>query len=174
MKRFSELTEGVEYPWEYRLVGKSGEVRYVRTYTRPIMKKNIFEGARGTLIDITDRKKLEEQRLEMERKLLHAQKLESLGVMAGGIAHDFNNQLAVVLGNLELALTDQTLDQETRLSMENAVKASERSAELSRQMLIYTGSAFYLPNDIHLDELLNKNFGLMELGVSRTCLSQPG
>ena len=45
MKRFSELTEGVEYPWEYRLVGKSGEVRYVRTYTRPIMKKNIFEGA---------------------------------------------------------------------------------------------------------------------------------
>ncbi len=166
MKRFSELTEGVEYPWEYRLMGKSGEVRYVRTYTRPIMKKNIFEGARGTLIDITDRKKLEEQRLEMERKLLQTQKLESLGVMAGGIAHDFNNQLAVILGNLELALTDQTLDPKTRLSMENAVKASERSAELSRQMLIYSGSAFYLPNDIHLDELLNRNFGLMKLGVS--------
>ena len=147
-------------------MGKSGEVRYVRTYTRPIMKKNIFEGARGTLIDITDRKKLEEQRLEMERKLLQTQKLESLGVMAGGIAHDFNNQLAVILGNLELALTDQTLDPKTRLSMENAVKASERSAELSRQMLIYSGSAFYLPNDIHLDELLNRNFGLMKLGVS--------
>ena len=87
--------------------------------------------------------------------------------MAGGIAHDFNNQLAVVLGNLELALTDQTLDPKTRLSMENAVKASERSAELSRQMLIYSGSAFYLPNDIHLDELLNRNFGLMKLGVSK-------
>ena len=167
MKRFSELTEGVEYPWEYRLVGKSGEVRYVRTYTTPIMKKNIFEGARGTLIDITERKKLEEQRLEVERKLLQAQKLESLGVMASGIAHDFNNQLAVVLGNLELALTDQTLDPKTRLSMENAVKASERSAELSRQMLIYSGSAFYLPNDIDLNELFNRNFGLMKLGVSK-------
>jgi two-component system, cell cycle sensor histidine kinase and response regulator CckA len=167
MKRFSELTEGVEYPWEYRVVGKSGEVRYVRTFTRPIMKKNIFEGARGTLIDITDRKKLEEQRLEMERKLLHAQKLESLAVMAGGIAHDFNNQLAIVLGNLELALTDQTLDPETRLSMENAVKASEKSAELSRQMLIYSGSAFYLTTDIHLDELLNRNIGLMKLSFSK-------
>ena len=87
--------------------------------------------------------------------------------MAGGIAHDFNNQLAVVLGNLELALTDHNLDQETRLSIENAIKASERSAELSRQMLIYSGSAFYLSKDIHLDELLNRNFGLMKLGFPK-------
>ena len=60
MNRFSELTKGVEYPLEYRIVGKSGEVRYVRTYTRPIMKEDTFEGARGTLIDITDRRRYEE------------------------------------------------------------------------------------------------------------------
>jgi hypothetical protein len=46
--------------------------------------------------------------------------------MAGGIAHDFNNQLAVVLGNLELALTDQTLDPETLLSVECAIGAAKR------------------------------------------------
>ena len=56
IKRFAELTKGVEYPLEYRVVGKSGEVRHVRTYTKPIMKENTFEGARGTLIDITERK----------------------------------------------------------------------------------------------------------------------
>ncbi len=139
----------------------NGEVRTVEAHTSPIEQDGkiiLF----SIIHDITDRKRLEEERLAMERRVLHAQKLESLGVMAGGIAHDFNNQLAVVLGNLELALTDHNLDQETRLSIENAIKASERSAELSRQMLIYSGSAFYLSKDIHLDELLNKKLGLIK------------
>ena len=87
----------------------SGEVRTVEVHSSPIEQNGallLF----AIIHDITDRKRLEEERLEMERKVLHAQKLESLNVMAGGIAHDFNNQLAVVLGNLELALTDRTLN----------------------------------------------------------------
>ncbi|MFH0959865.1 MAG: PAS domain S-box protein, partial [Pseudomonadota bacterium] len=60
IKRFSELTEGIEHPLEYRIRRKSGEVRYVRTYTKPIFKENIFVGASGTLIDITDRRLAEE------------------------------------------------------------------------------------------------------------------
>ncbi len=111
--------------------------------------------------DITERK-----RMEMERELLHAQKLESLRVMAGGVAHDFNNQLAVILGNLELALDDLPPDSEAKASIINAIRASERSAELSRQMQIYTGSALYLPMDLDLNELLIKNRDLLKLGVS--------
>jgi len=129
---------------------------------------------RGNLIgvvelaqDITERKRLEEERLEMERKLLHAQKLESLGVMAGGIAHDFNNQLAVVLGNLELGLMDQTLGPKTRHSIESAVEAAKRSAELSRQMLVYTGNTLYRPVELDLNELLNKNGDLLKLGFAK-------
>ncbi len=113
---------------------------------------------------ITERKRLEEERLETERKLLNAQKLESLGIMAGGIAHDFNNQLAVILGNLELGLMDQTLDPETRRSVESAVNAAKRSAELSGQMLVYTGTTFYQPVELDIDELLNKNRDLLNLG----------
>ncbi len=167
IKRFSELTEGVEHPLEYRLVGKSGEVRYVRTYTRPIIKDNIFEGARGTLIDITERKRMEEERLEMERKLLNVQKLESLNMMAGGIAHDFNNQLAIVLGNLELALADRALDPEVKLSIKSAAEAAKRSAELSRQIQIYTGNTLYYPADLDLKELLTKNRSLLKLCISK-------
>jgi len=113
---------------------------------------------------ITERKRLEEERLETERKLLNAQKLESLGIMAGGIAHDFNNQLAVILGNLELGLMDQTLDPETRRSVESAVNAAKRSAELSGQMLVYTGTTFYQPVELDIDELLNKDRDLLNLG----------
>ena len=95
--------------------------------------------------DVTEHKRLEAERLEIQRKLLQAQKLESLGVMAGGIAHDFNNLLMAILGNLEFALTDRNLEPKTRSAIENAIQASDRSAELSHQMLIYSGSAHYAP-----------------------------
>ena len=60
-------------------------------------------GMLGTIQDITERKRLEQEKLEMERRLLHAQKLESLGILAGGIAHDFNNILAGIMGYADLA-----------------------------------------------------------------------
>jgi signal transduction histidine kinase len=87
--------------------------------------------------------------------------------MAGGIAHDFNNQLAVVLGNLELGLMDQTLGPKTRHSIESAVEAAKRSAELSRQMLVYTGNTLYRPVELDLNELLNKNGDLLKLGFAK-------
>ena len=174
IKRFSELTEGVEHPLEYRLVGKSGEARYVRTYTRPIINDNIFEGARGTLIDITERKRLEQERLEMERKLLHVQKLESLAVMAGGIAHDFNNQLAIVLGNLELALTDRALDPEVKLSIKSAIEAAKRSAELSRQMQIYTGNILLLSRRFGSQRVVDQKPQPTQIVCFQACHSQLG
>ena len=133
---------------------------HVRVYPQP-------EGISVFFQVITERKRLEEERLEMERKLFHAQKLESLNIMAGGIAHDFNNQLAIVLGNLELALFDRGLDPEVRLSIENAVKAAKRSAELSRQMQIYTGNTLHHSVDLDLKELLTEKPSLLKLCVSR-------
>ena len=59
---------------------------------------------RTVISDITERKRAEEERLALERQVQHAQKLESLGLLAGGIAHDFNNLLMTILGNTELAL----------------------------------------------------------------------
>ncbi len=123
-------------------------------------------GASSTARDITDLKRLEKERLEIANKLLQAQKLESLNVMAGGIAHDFNNQLMVVLGNLDLVIDDLPPDSEARISVQNAIQASERMAELSRQMLVYTGSTLFSPADMDLNELLNRNLHTLKLGVS--------
>ena len=110
--------------------------------------------------------------IELQEQLFHAQKLESLGVMAGAIAHDFNNLLMATLGNLELALTDRNLESKTRMAIENAIQASERSAALSHQMLVYSGSAFYTPKDLDLgeqaDKLANKNKDLLKSAIPRT------
>jgi signal transduction histidine kinase len=86
--------------------------------------------------------------------------------MAGGIAHDFNNQLAVFLGNLELALDDLPPDSDAKARVMNAIRASERSAELSRQILIYTGSTLYFPVNLDLNELLDNNRDVLESCVS--------
>lgn len=66
------------------------------------------------------------------KRLLHAQKLESLGVLAGGIAHDFNNLLTGILGNLDLALLTLPSGSQAKTRIEQAIQASYRVEELTR------------------------------------------
>ncbi|GFE62909.1 PAS domain S-box protein [Geobacter sp. AOG2] len=88
------------------------------------------------ILDITDRKKAEEDRELFEQQLQHTQKLESLGVLSGGIAHDFNNILAVIIGYCELMkMNHETAGQ----YIQEIEKAAERAAGLCRQMLAYAG-----------------------------------
>jgi PAS domain S-box-containing protein len=149
------------------MLKKNKESLPVEIVGKVIYGENGFPLAlQGVTRDITERKRFEQDRLEMAKKLLDTQKIESLNVMAGGIAHDFNNQLSVVLGNLELALDDLPPSSEAKASVMNAIRASERSAELSRQILIYTGSTLHFPVNLDLNELLDKNRDLLKLGVS--------
>jgi len=71
IERFIELSGGIEYPFEYRLVNKSGDIRWVRTKTNPIMEGGTFTGAHGTLIDITARKQAEDA-VKQEQALSNA------------------------------------------------------------------------------------------------------
>lgn len=151
-----------------RWLHQDGSARSFESSAIPILNsENQVTGFRGVDRDINERTRLEAERLEMERKVLHAQKLESLALMAGGIAHDFNNQLAVVMGNLELALSGQGLDSSTEKAIKNAVAAAKRSAELSRQMQIYTGNTLYHSAFLDLNELIQNNYSLLKLGSSR-------
>jgi diguanylate cyclase (GGDEF)-like protein/PAS domain S-box-containing protein len=63
---FSELRKGVESPSEYRVINKSGELRWALTKTRPIMEDGLFKGARGILIDVTDQRRVAEALQESE------------------------------------------------------------------------------------------------------------
>ncbi len=138
-------------------IHKDGTIRVLEAGGVPLLdENNRVTGFRGIARDITERKQLELEKLDVQQKLLHAQKLESLVVMAGGIAHDFNNLLMGIMGNLELVISDPNIDPVIRQRLESALTASERSAELSTKMLIYSGSGAHIPADIDLKKLLSE------------------
>jgi PAS domain S-box-containing protein len=118
--------------------------------------------------DITERKQAEAERMELERRLLHAQKLESLGVLAGGIAHDFNNLLLAMLGNLELAQEKLPAGDRARLSVEQAIHAAQRAADLTRQLLAYSGRGQFIVHPLDLSRLVEENVHLFRAVLSKS------
>ena len=89
-----------------------------------------LDGVVATILDITERKRLEEARLQ-------AHKLEALGTLAGGVAHDFNNIIAAILGNVELARQDVDPKHPAQVSLEEIHKASRRAKDLVQQILAF-------------------------------------
>ncbi len=124
----------------------------------------------GNCRDITESKLAEEEQRNFERKLLHTQKLESLGVLAGGIAHDFNNLLMVTLGNVGLALSDLPPLSPVRGKLLNIEQASKRAAELANQMLAYSGKGNTVVEQIDLEQLVAEMTHLLEVTVSKKIL----
>ena len=118
--------------------------------------------------DITDRKRAEQAKLEMERQLLHSQKMDSLGALAGGIAHDFNNLLAVIMSNVEIAISDIPAASPVQNSLANALLAGKRAAELTRQMLAYSGRGRFLTDEVDLSNLVRNLGDLLRVSISKS------
>ena len=127
------------------------------------------QGLIATLIeDITARKKAEEERLDLERRLLHAQKLESLGILSGGIAHDFNNLMHALLGNLDIALMRFHGNDALRKHIDQAITAGKQAAKLTDMMLAYTGKKLFIMKHIDLTALVRKNASLLAASIPRS------
>lgn len=124
-------------------------------------------GIFGISREITKLKNIEAERMEMERRLLHSQKLESLGVLAGGIAHDFNNLLAVILGNLDLTQLKVPPDSPAHKNINDALKACQRAAKLIGQMLDYAGKGLLLLKEINLNDIVLEYAALFRTSVAR-------
>jgi PAS domain S-box-containing protein len=118
-------------------------------------------GASKTARDITERKRSDEQ-------LREAQKLESIGLLAGGIAHDFNNLLTSILGNTSLALGTLPAAHPAKELLNQVISASERAAELTRQMLAYAGKGYFALQTIDLSELVRKIGDPLRASISGT------
>ena len=120
-----------------------------------------------SITDISERKRAEEKRLQLERQMQQTQKLESLGVLAGGIAHDFNNLLTIILGNTSLALDDMPPLSPASENLLTIEKTSLRAAELCRQILAYSGKGRFVIDNIRLGDLVGDMFSLLQSSISK-------
>ena len=124
--------------------GDVGHVRRDGTTFPTLMSTTLLKDADGNLAglvgmarDITERKRAQQERQDLEAQLQHAQKLESLGVLAGGIAHDFNNLLTVLWGNLQILGDSSALPPEDREMVEESTEACRRAKSLTSQLLTF-------------------------------------
>ena len=126
-------------------------------------------GCVATFQDITAHKQAAQERLEFERRLREAQKLESIGVLAGGIAHDFNNLLTGVLGYTTLVrLSLPPSEAKAQRMLESAEQSAHRAAELCKQLLAYAGKGSYLLRSVSLHDVVEKSAALLKLPLGRS------
>lgn len=119
-------------------------------------------------VDITEQKLLQAEASAFQAKLLQSQKLESLGVLAGGVAHDFNNLLTGILGNASLALDSLENANAARGQIQQVMKAGERAADLTRQLLAYSGKGRFVVEPLDLSQLAEETRQLVHLSVPKS------
>ncbi|MBW8815763.1 MAG: response regulator [Caulobacterales bacterium] len=89
-----------------------------------------------------------DERRRAEEALVHAKKLQAVGLLAGGVAHHFNNLLTVILGNLELARRRMTPDERVDRLLLSARRGAERGAEVTRQLLSFSRQQMLQPRKV--------------------------
>ena len=107
------------------------------------------------------------EKIKIERKLLDAQKLESLGVLAGGIAHDFNNILAGVLGNANLARLELPAAAVAHPYLEQIERAAVRAADLCKQLLAYSGRGRFIVERLDVNAVIDDTLQLLQLSIGK-------
>jgi len=144
------------YNPEVRIIkADTGEVRWLSLLGRFIYD---MDGNATRLIgvgsDITERKQAAQERNKLQAQLVQAQKMESVGRLAGGVAHDFNNILTVIMGYSDILLTDLSLDDPNRESIEDIKNSGQRAVTLTSQLLAFSRKQILAPRVVNLNDIV--------------------
>ena len=162
---FRRLLEGGSITgYETTHISKSGEDIHLIFNAIPRYDPEVnIVGAQGTAYDITEHKR-------MEKEVLRAQKLESLGILAGGLAHDFNNLLTGILGNITVARMYLDFPDKAKERLEQAEEASIRARDLTQQLLTFSKGGAPIKKITSIGELIRESSGFALRGSNVKCL----
>ncbi|MFN9721463.1 MAG: ATP-binding protein [Planctomycetota bacterium] len=145
-------------PWDIELpfVTARGQHRWARVIGHIRMLSGRPRGLYGSFQDVTQRRMADAERDRLQAQFIQSQKLESVGRLAGGIAHDFNNMLAVIAGHAEMMLMDSSLTSMQRTHLKAIQAASQRSAEMTRQLLTFARRQSAAPQKLDLNKTVRQ------------------
>jgi len=152
---------------EYRVVRPEGGIRWVHERTAAHRDGAALTGFVGTIEDIGAQKAAADDRQRLEVQMQHAQKLESLGVLAGGIAHDFNNLLVGILGNASMARDEAEPGTPAEELLADIEIAARRAAELTMQLLAYAGKGRFNMQPLDLAGEVREMTSLLHSAISK-------
>jgi len=165
-QHFSAPASG--FSFEVRLVGPE-DTRYLQiTADNPSEHSAPHKGGSNQIIhgiiqDVTEQRAQELERRNVTDKMQEAQKLESLGILAGGVAHDFNNLLSGIMGNADLARLDISDSEIVNQRLSDIIKASKSAADLTHQLLAYSGKGRFVVQPVDLSKLVRDMSQLLEV-----------
>jgi len=160
-KIWKKLADGDTFSENFINKSKDGVLYEVAQRIFPIYDENKrVSGYASVQWDITLQKKI-------EQKLHHADRIDSLGILAGGIAHDFNNILTAILGNASLAAKKMDENSPAFKHIESITQASYSAADLCRQMLAYSGKGKFVVEPISISSLVQNMIQLVEVSIPK-------
>jgi PAS domain S-box-containing protein len=154
-------------PTEFRFRRADGRYVFLEAVATNLLDNPVIQGIVVTSRDIGERKRAEEERRELETQMRQTQHLESLGILAGGIAHDFNNLLTGILGNASLALADLPARSAALESVALIENAALKAAELTKQMLAYSGRGQFVVQAVDLSQVVEEMAQLLGSSISK-------
>jgi PAS domain S-box-containing protein len=166
-KGYATIASGGIFSEDLLMKKKDGSLIWCNLVGQAMDPKNSAEGSIWSMLDITDRKRAEEERLQLEQQFHHAQKMEGLGVLAGGIAHDFNNILTVILGHCHMVREGFIPEHDFIDTFSKIEAAGSRAADLCRQMLTYAGKSPLVQTRVNLWLLVDEVVRMLQAAIKK-------
>jgi two-component system cell cycle sensor histidine kinase/response regulator CckA len=168
----------------YTTIQRQGDILIGESYTPSLRKDagvqisataSVLHDSKGEVIgaiecirDITERKRIEEERQRLEERLHRAEKMEALGTLAGGVAHDLNNVLGVLVGYSELLLEKIPEGNQLRKYVSNILQSSERGAAIIQDLLTLARRGVAVSEVISLNTVVSDYFRTLEFEKLKT------
>ena len=153
---------GAELSAEWRTQDSTGAERWLMSRGRPVSdERGQTERYIGICIDITERKRAEQEKESLRTQLFQSQKMEALGTLVGGIAHDFNNMLQVILGYSDLLLSDKRKSEPGYDELRTIIETAKGGADLVTKLLAFGQQAPIFPVNMDLNHQISQLSTLM-------------
>ncbi|MBF0121446.1 MAG: PAS domain S-box protein [Desulfobacterales bacterium] len=156
--------QGLKDSHDFEFIHKDGRLIYTLIETSPIIDDNgNYIGAIAGVMDITERKRMEDEKQQLEYKYYHSQKMEAIGRLSSGVAHDFNNMLSIILGYAQLSLIKIDISSPIYDNINEIISAGQRYVDLIKQLMAFSRKQKISAQLIDLNKRIRQNEKMLSL-----------